>query len=131
MINKAMSTFSDFNTSLAVHPVKKDLSLKTDENAVKQSVKNLILTNKGERLMQPEVGSKIRSLLFENFSPQTVQLCKDYIRETIENFEPRAQIIEINASPDPDNNNLNVGVTFAVINNDNPVTLELSLERIG
>ena len=62
-----MAIFSDFNNSFAVHPVKKDLSLKTDADSVKQAVKNLILTDKGERLMQPRIGCKIRSLLFENF----------------------------------------------------------------
>ena len=126
-----MSTFSDFNNSFAVHPVKQDLSLKTEVNAVKQSVKNLILTDRGERLMQPTIGSKIRSLLFENFTPQTAELIKQYTRETIENHEPRATLIDVTVSPDPDNNNLNVTITFGIINIDEPQRLNLEIERIG
>jgi len=126
-----MSTFSDFNTSFAVHPVKKDLSLKSDENAVKQAVRNLILTNRGERLMQPDIGSKIRSMLFENFTPQTAQLIKQLITETIDNHEPRATILDVTVSPDEDNNTMMVGVKFAIINIDEPQRLNLQIERIG
>lgn len=126
-----MSTFSDFNTSFAVHPVKKDVSLKTDANAVKQAVRNLILTNKGERLMQPDIGSKIRSMLFENFTPQTAQLIKQLITETIDNYEPRATVLDVSVSPDEDNNTMFVGIKFAIINIDEPQRLNLQIERIG
>ena len=126
-----MSVFSDFNTSFANHPVKKDLSVKTDANAVKQSVRNLILTDRGERLMQPSVGSKIRSVLFENFSPQTVMLAKQYVKEVFDNYEPRAELLNVDVSPDPDNNAMLIGIEFAIINIEEPQTLNLQIERIG
>ncbi len=126
-----MSIFSDFNTSFANHPVKKDLSVKTDANAVKQSVRNLILTDRGERLMQPSVGSKIRSVLFENFSPQTVMLAKQYVKEVFDNYEPRAELLNVDVSPDPDNNAMLIGIEFAIINIEEPQTLNLQIERIG
>jgi len=125
-----MTTYSDFNTSLATHPIKKDLSLKTDVNAVIQSIKNLLLTNKGERLMQPNVGTNIRQLLFENFTPQTTTLLKQFIAETIDNHEPRASLLDVTVSPDDDNNSLLVSLIVEVINNQDPVTLNLVLERI-
>ena len=126
-----MSIFSDFNTSFANHPVKKDLSVKTDANAVKQSVRNLILTDRGERLMQPSVGSKIRSILFENFTPQTVMLAKQYVKEVFDNYEPRAELLNIDISPDPDNNSMLIGIEFAIINIEEPQSLNLQIERIG
>lgn len=126
-----MSIFSDFNTSFANHPVKKDLSVKTDANAVKQSVRNLILTDRGERLMQPNVGSKIRSVLFENFTQQTVMLAKQYIKEVFDNYEPRAELLNIDISPDPDNNSMLIGIEFAIINIEEPQSLSLQIERIG
>ena len=126
-----MSIFSDFNTSFANHPVKKDLSVKTDANAVKQSVRNLILTDRGERLMQPSVGSKIRSVLFGNFSPQTVMLAKQYVKEVFDNYEPRAELLNVDVSPDPDNNAMLIGIEFAIINIEEPQTLNLQIERIG
>ena len=125
-----MAIFSDFNTSFAVHPVKKDISLKTDVDAVKQSVRNLILTDKGERLMQPNVGCKVRSLLFENISAQTILLVKTTITDTITQYEPRAIVENVKVSADPDNNNLNVSILFSLINNSNVEQLDLILERI-
>ena len=125
-----MATFSDFNTSLATHPIKKDLSLKTDTNAVIQSLRNLLLTDKGERLFQPNIGSNIRQLLFENFTPQTTTLLKQFIAETIDNHEPRANLLDVTVSPNDDNNSLLVSLIVEVINNQDPVTLNLVLERI-
>jgi phage baseplate assembly protein W len=117
-----MATFTDFNTSLATHPVKHDLSLKTDVN--------LLMTDKGERLFQPNIGTNIRQLLFENFTPQTTTLLKQFISETIDNHEPRANLLDVTVSPDDDNNSLIVSLIVEVINNQDPVTLSLVLERI-
>ena len=103
-----MATFQDFNTSLAVHPVNGDLSLKQDFDAVKQSIKNLVLTDKLERPMQPTIGCDIRKSLFENFSPQTIVMAKQQIAETVGQYEPRAELINIEASADEDNNALNL-----------------------
>ena len=97
---------------------------------VKQSVRNLILTDKGERLMQPNVGCKVRSLLFENISAQTILLVKTTITDTITQYEPRAIVENVKVSADPDNNNLNVSVLFSLINSSTVEQLDLILERI-
>lgn len=125
-----MSTFSDFNNSFAIHPSKKDLALKSDVNAVVQSIKSLLLTDRGERLFQPDVGSNIRQMLFENYTPQTTILLKQFINETIESFEPRAEIIDVSVSPDDDNNTMNVRIMVRIVNATEPVTMDLILERI-
>lgn len=125
-----MATFQDFNTSLAVHPVNGDLSLKQDFDAVKQSIKNLVLTDKLERPMQPTIGCDIRKSLFENFSPQTIVMAKQQIAETIGQYEPRAELINIEASADEDNNALNITILFSLINSDIEETLSLVLERV-
>ena len=125
-----MSTFSDFNNSFAIHPSKKDISLKTDVNAVVQSIKSLLLTDKGERLFQPDVGSNIRQMLFENYTPQTTILLKQFISETVENFEPRAAILDISVSPDDDNNTMQVKIMVRIVNQADPVQMDLILERI-
>ena len=120
-----MAKFSDFNTSFAVHPDKKDLSLKTDIDSVKQSIRNLILTDKGERL-----GCKVRSLLFENFTAQTVLLVKTTIVDTIQKYEPRAIVESVNVSGDPDNNAIFIAILFSLINNDTIEQLDIQLERV-
>ena len=125
-----MALYTDFNTKFSIHPTKGDLNLKSDVNAVLQSCKNLLLTDKGERLFQPNIGSNIRQLLFENWTPQTIILAKTFIKETIENHEPRAEIIEVQVSEDIDNNAVNISAIIQVINNNDPVELKLVLERI-
>jgi phage baseplate assembly protein W len=125
-----MAIFTDFNNSFAIHPPTGDLSLKNDADSVKQSIKNLVLTDKGERLFQPNIGCKIRSLLFENFTPQSKTVAKQTIEQTIEQYEPRAQLINIDISSSPDNNYMYVSVMFNLINSPTAQTLELELERV-
>lgn len=125
-----MARFSDFNTSLARHPIKGDLAIKADVDAVKQSIKNLVLTNKMERPFQPTIGCDIRKLLFENISPTTIVMAKQTIVETLERHEPRCNIINVKASVDEDNNALYITIVFSVINNSDVQELNLILERI-
>jgi len=122
--------FSDFFTDLDVHPVKKDLVRHTNEEAVKRSIKNLLLTNRGERFFNSEVGSDIRALLFEPMSPATEQILEDFIRVTIDNHEPRAIVEQVQIQSDPDNQTVYATISFTVINKQEPVVLELILNRI-
>ena len=125
-----MATFTDFNNSLAIHPIKKDLAVKTDVEAVKQSIKNLVLTNKMERPFQPTLGCDIRRALFENISPATIVFAKQAIVETLERHEPRCNIINIKASADDENNALYITIVFSVINSNDVNELNLVLERV-
>jgi|TARA_R100000081_G_C4661297_1_gene87744 phage baseplate assembly protein W len=130
MANKQIQNdFSDFNNSM-VTKGDGDLAKTVDEFAVAQSIKNLILTDKMERPFQPTLGCDIRKSLFENFTPQTITVAKQRIAETIGQYEPRAEIINIEASPDEDNNALNMTIVFSLINSDVEQTLGLVLERI-
>jgi phage baseplate assembly protein W len=122
--------FSDFFTDLDVHPVKKDLVRHTNEEAVKRSIKNLLLTNRGERFFNSEVGSDIRALLFEPMSPATEQILEDFIRVTIDNHEPRAAIEQVQIESDPETQTVFATISFTVINKQEPIVLELILNRI-
>ena len=130
MAQQKKTFYSDFNTSFKRHPNTEDLSVTTNENAVKQSIKNLIMTDPYERPMQPRIGSRIRSLLFENMTPQAVSQCKTYIQETIKNHEPRAKLLNVDVTPDYDHNTLYATVIFTMINTSNPIELEVVLERL-
>jgi phage baseplate assembly protein W len=122
--------YSDFYNNFDIHPNKKDLVSSTNEDSVKNSIRNLLLTDKGEKLFNPLYGSNIRALLFENVSPQSESLLREYITNSIENYEPRAQLIEVYVSALPDENAYNATVIFSVINNSQPVVLELILDRV-
>jgi len=121
---------SDFFTNLNKHPVKSDLVRKTNEDAIKQSVKNLLLTDRFERLFQPDVGGNINALLFENVTPQTELALKTQIYNTIEQYEPRAKLIDVIVSGNIDRNEYRVSIYFYVINSEEPVQLNLVLDRV-
>jgi phage baseplate assembly protein W len=122
--------YSDFSSDMELHPIKKDVLRHTNENSIKRAIKNLLLTNRGERFFQPNLGSDIRSLLFEPFTPATEFAIQKLITSTIENYEPRAKLLNVHTSPDPDLNTLYVAITFSVINSQEPITLQLTLDRI-
>ena len=124
------TVYSDLTTSFNVHPQKMDLYVDVNEEAVKQSIKNILMTDRGERLFNPILGSSIRAVLFEDISPQSEHLLKAYVESAIENFEPRANLIDIVATPMPDDNAYSVTIVFSIINSTEPVVLELLFDRI-
>lgn len=122
--------FSDFLTNLDLHPVKKDVVRNINEEAVKRSIKNLLLTGRGERLFNVGLGSDVRNILFEPTDPSTEQVLEGYITKTIENYEPRALVHKIRVLVDNDTNTANVTIIFSIINTKEPIVLELLLNRI-
>lgn len=123
-------TFKDLDLNFNIHPVKKDINTHNNEYAVINSVKNLVLTNHYERPFQPEIGSNIRKLLFENVDSITAARIEREIEETIENFEPRARISKITVLASPDENGFKVEMEFFIINNADPITINFFLQRI-
>ena len=123
-------TFKDLDLNFNIHPVKKDINTHNNEYAVINSVKNLVLTNHYERPFQPEIGSNIRKLLFENVDSITAARIEREIEETIENFEPRARVSKITVLAAPDENGFQVELEFFIINNADPITINFFLQRI-
>ena len=123
-------SFKDLDLNFNIHPIKKDINKHLNEYAITNSVKNLILTNHYERLFQPEVGSNIRRLLFENVDTIVAAQIEREITETITNFEPRVQISKITAISAPDENGYAVKLEFYIVNSPNPITINFFLERI-
>ena len=128
-IAKRISLYSDFHKDLTVNPISNDLALKRDEEAVKESVKNLILTNKGERLMQPLLGGNISAMLFENNTPATIKMIEEQIRTTISEYEPRAEVTDVVVKSTIDDNRIEVEIYFYVGNQSQPISVNVFLER--
>ena len=122
--------FKDLDLNFAIHPIRKDINIHRAEYAVINSVKNLILTNHFERPFQPEVGSNIRRLLFENIDVILAAQIEREIEETINNFEPRVEVSSITAIPTVNENGYKIILEFFVINNPDPITINFFLERI-
>lgn len=121
--------FQDLDLNFTPHPVTRDLVRKFDENAIKQSIKNLILTRNYERPFHSEIGSPIRSLMFDLVTPLTTLTVKRAIIDVITNYEPRAELMEVEVVASPDNNSLYVSIVFKIRNTERPITLDLLLER--
>ena len=126
----ATYTYSDLDLNFGIHPVKKDLVTKKDENAIAFAIRNLILTNHYERPFNPELGSNVRKLLFEPVSVFTASDLQKMIEQTIANFEPRARVRKVDVIPNEDNNAYDIRVEFFIDMKTNPITADFLLERI-
>ena len=122
-------TFSDLDLNFIAHPVTKDVSKKYDESAIKQSIKNLILTKNFERPFRSDIGSPIKALMFEPITPILSALIKKTIENTITSYEPRANILDVSVLLSPDNNGIYVTIVFAIVNTSTPISVDLFLER--
>jgi phage baseplate assembly protein W len=124
------SIFSDFNVNLDIHPIKGDLSLLYDADSVKRSIKNLLFTEPYERPFNPQIGAGLKAYLFENVNSDTQYLIREKIRDVINNYEPRANLIEVLVKVLPDENAYYATIIFSVNNNINPITLDVILRRV-
>lgn len=128
--NRNTRQWSDLNLLFTTHPATADITKKTDEEAVKASLKNLISTKNYERPFHPEIGCQIFSILFEPFTPVTVQVMKKTIADVINKFEPRVVLLDVRIQDRPDNNDLTVTIFFKLLNSEKPVTLTTSISRV-
>lgn len=127
---KKVKKFVDLDLSFKVNPFTKDIYLKTDDEAVKTALKNLIQTRNFERPFHPEIGTQVHSLLFENFSPAVKIAMERTIQQAIESYEPRVRLIDLNIIETDDINTLNVNIVFSLKNTDTPITVTTLLSRV-
>ena len=115
-ISRNMRQYRDLDLFFAKKQGSDDISKITDIEAVKRSIRNLVLLNYYEKPFNPEIGSDVRDLLFENMSPLTSVVLARAIEDVIENFEPRARLINVRALPNLDRNEYEVSIEFFVVN---------------
>ena len=123
-------TFTDIDLSFEKHPVTNDIFIKQDESAIKNAIKNLVLTHHYERPFHSEIGSSVTKLMFENATPGIVAVLNQEIRNVIENFEPRAVVLGVNTNFMIDQNALFVSIFFKIINTEKPITVQFTLDRV-
>jgi phage baseplate assembly protein W len=122
-------TFVDFDASFMPNPVTGDLSIRTDEQAIKFAVRSLILTNYFERPFQSGLGSPVGRLLFENMGPNFNIILKQSIIDTINNYEPRVDVIDVSVNELNDRNSVEITITFKIKNTEKPIELAVTLKR--
>ena len=121
--------FNDLDLDFTANPITGDVVTVKDSTSVKRGIKNILLTEEGERLMQPELGSGIRNMLFEQMTDLNAQRLETEVLSAIEAWEARAEVITIVVTPEEENNRYRVAVTFRIINELEEQELELFLSR--
>ena len=122
-------TFSDLDFNFLVHPRTKDVSTRYDEDAIKQSLRNLILTRNYERPFRSYLGSQVNALLFEPISPLLTSMLEKAIADVIQNFEPRVDLLGVTVQYSPHNNDVYINISFKIRNTQTPMSVNLILER--
>jgi len=125
--------YKDLSLFFTPNPVSGDVTMVTDVQDIKRSVRNLVMTNRFEKPFHPEVASHVRDLLFERFTPITFNLLRNRIETVLANYEPRVSVtdVEIDDSGQAmDNNNLNVRIFFTLKNDPQIQSVDILLERV-
>jgi len=120
--------YKDLAVSFKANPNTKDFSVVKNENAIKQSIRNLMLTAFGERPFQPGIGSRIKGLLFEPFDVFLAEEMKTEIRNTVERLEPRVELQNVFIRENPDAGELNVTIEYIIIGQTITQTVDFLLE---
>lgn len=128
--NTVTKSYKDLDLDFGRNVVTNDVNKLTDVEAIKRSVRNLIQTNHFERPFHPELGGNVRALLFEPLNMFTAMNLERKIAEVIANFEPRVQLIQVNAKPDEERNSFLVSISFNILGVAQGVTIETMLERL-
>jgi len=127
---KVSRIYKDFDMAFNVNATTGDLMKKLDDNAVKQSIKNLMLTERYERPFQPEIGSGLYTMLFEPMDLLVAQSMKKQIHNMITNFEPRVEIREIQVTPDYDQSYYGITIRYKIRGVNEPQELQTKLTRL-
>ena len=126
----SFQTFKDLSVTFKKHPVTDDLVTVKDKAAIVQSITGLLLTMKGERPFQPELGCDIKRILFEPLDYASAGTIKKEVKETLDRYEPRIRIDRIDCEPDFNNNGYSVELHYTIVGReDAPIAVEFILER--
>ena len=125
--------YRDLSLFFTPNPVTGDVTMVTDVQDIKRSVRNLVMTNRFEKPFHPEIASHVRDLLFERFTPITFNLLRNRIETVLENYEPRVSVTDIEIDDSGramDNNELNVRIFFTLRNDPQIQSVDILLERV-
>ena len=114
-VERISQGFKDVSASFKLNPLSGDLIALKNETAIARSIRNLVLTDKGERFFADDLGSRVNSILFELVDDISANAIKEEIITTIETYEPRVELISVKVNPDYDNNSLAVAIRYQIV----------------
>jgi len=128
-LQRVSQSFKDISMSFGKNPMTNDLIALKNANAIARSVRNIVMTIPGEKPFDPFFGSNVRNVLFENLDNISASLIVDEIRNSIQNYEPRVELVSVEAVPDFDNYSYDVVIIYEIIGADiPPQELQFALE---
>ena len=119
-LERVSQGFKDISMTFQANPLNEDLIALKNENAIARSIRNIVFTTPGEKFFNPSFGSRITESLFENIDDITATIIVDEIRASIENYEPRVELNNVEAFPDYDNNSFDLVITYTIIGSEIP-----------
>ena len=126
---RVSKAFKDVSMSFQVNPLTYDIIALKNETAIARSIRNLVLTDRGERFFNNDLGSRVSSILFDSLDDISASAARDEIENTIRLYEPRVNLISVNVNPDYDSNELNVTIRFRIVGIDaQPQQLSFALQ---
>jgi len=131
MLTQDKVIYSDFLINFERHPINKDLVRNVNESAVRQALKNIVMTNRGEIPYQPTRGSNVRRFLFEQMTPQTSHDIKEDVIQAIMNEERRIDLIGVTVEPNYNEQHYTIVIVFSILNQVTPQSVTITLERIN
>ena len=114
-LERVSQGFKDISMTFQSNPLNEDLIALKNANAIARSVRNIVMTVPGEKFFNPTFGSRISESLFENIDDITATVIIDEITESIDNYEPRVDLLDVQAFPDYDNNSFDVTIIYEII----------------
>ena len=114
-VERLSKGFKDISMSFQVNPLNNDLISINNETAIARSVRNLVFTLPGERFFNENLGSKLSRALFENIDDISASIIQDEVTNTINNYEPRVDLISVDVSPNYENNEFNVTINYYIV----------------
>ena len=128
-LQRVSQSFKDISMSFGKNPMTNDLIALKNANAIARSVRNIVMTIPGEKPFDPYFGSNVRNILFENLDSISASLIVDEIKNSIQNYEPRVELVSVEAVPDFDNSTYDVVIIYEIIGADiPPQELQFALE---
>ena len=125
---RVSKSFKDLSMSFKFNPLSGDLIALKNENAIARAVRNIVLTTPGEKFFDPDFGSSISEILFENVDDITAVSIRDEIKSSLSNYEPRVELIDVVVDPNFDENQFDVIITYRIVGVDIPPSqLEFAL----
>lgn len=131
LVKKTPIIYSDFMTNFEKHPASGDIVRVTNVESIKQSLKNLLKINRGDKPFQPSFGSDVTKYLFENIDAFALNMIRQSIQDSITQYEKRVQVVKVNVNnSDTNPNEVYVSIYFYIINTGESASLSLILKRV-